>query len=93
MELKGYEDKFLKMGCQATQLQLRLRGTPDSFPEGKQEMVDLLAEYLENEPEELKFQIDTTYTINSEYARQKNLPRDVMVHFMTKSLREEVIRR
>lgn len=91
-EIKANEEKNLKMECQATQLQLRFRGIPESFKDTKEEMIELIADYLKKDVQEIRFQVDKTYRINSDYAHQKDLPRDIMVHFVTRSLKEELLR-
>lgn len=91
--IKGNEERFLKMECQSTQLQLRFRGVPETSKIDKQGMIEILAEYLDMEIQEIQYQIDIVYRINSEYAHQKKLPRDIMIFCLTRSLKEEILRK
>lgn len=91
--MKDNEERLLRMECHTTQLQLRLRGISEANEINKEVMVGIFAEYLEKEVSEIQPQIDMVYRINSGYALQKKLPRDVMVYFMSRNLKEEIFRK
>lgn len=55
-------------------------------------MVEILAEYLNQEPERVEDKIDLVYCIRSLYADNKNLPKDVSVQFITKNERRHIKR-
>lgn len=92
IEMKENEERFLKMECHSTQLQLRLRGIPETVKIEKQVIQKMLAEYLDKEITEISYQIDSVYRINSEYARLNKLPRDTMIHFVTHSIKEDLLK-
>lgn len=63
--------------------------------EEKEENVDkvteLLAEYLGEKADEVMYNLDLVYRVNSSYATQNNIPRDIVVQFSSKRMKEDIL--
>lgn len=58
---------------------IRLRGVPEGEGENIHEfIVEKLAQYLEESPEDISFNFESIYRVNSTYAKRKQLPRVVV---------------
>lgn len=51
-------------------------------------MVNIISEFLEMPQEEVEKEYDDIYRVNSEFARQKKLPRDIIVRVITHKMRD-----
>ncbi|XP_066480638.1 uncharacterized protein PF3D7_1120000-like [Tiliqua scincoides] len=96
-DVKRFEDYMLKLECNAMETCLRLRGVPENLredvKEDRKEVIRILAAFIDLQPEEMEYQCDMVYRINSQYARQKNLSRDIIVQLPTKRTKEEILRK
>lgn len=72
---------------------LRFGGVPESQGEVREEMLNILSEFLEKPQEELEQMCDKIYRVNSEYARMKKLPRDIIVKVTTHKMRYYILSR
>ena len=72
--------------------QLRFRGLPEVEGKSAQEqMTEVLADYLGKEEEEIVAILDVAYRVNSRIATQRKLPRDVIVQFTTRNMKERIV--
>lgn len=77
----------------STEIYLSLRGVPELLGENiYQRIVDALAGFLNEQPDEIKDKMDLIYRVNSIYAEKKNIPRDVIVQLLTKKMKEDILR-
>lgn len=67
--------------CKALENFLRLRGVVEEKGGNILQVVTaLLSDYLEKQPKEISYNLDMVYRVNSKYAIQNHLPRDVVVY-------------
>lgn len=86
-------DKMVIMECKLLENCIRFRGLPENEKNIREEMIEILAEFLEISAEEVESKCDDIYRVNSEFARRKNLPRDVIVKLLTHNLRDSIFAR
>lgn len=55
--------------------------------------MDILAEFLEEQPKKIICNFDLVYRVNSLYAEKKNLLRDVIVQLLTKKNEKDILRK
>lgn len=73
---------------------LRLRGVPEKSDENTREyIVSALAQYLQIEEEDLDSEIDKIFRVNSRYAREKKVPRDILIYFVRKVTKEQILKK
>lgn len=71
---------------------IKIRGLREKEDENLYEyLVPRLAEYVGAEQEQFQWEISKLFRINSKIARQKKLPRDVVIYFTRKKIRDEII--
>lgn len=88
---RAMQASITTLECKALENYLRLRGVVEEKEENISEVVSaLFAEYLEEQPEEISYNLDMVYRVNSKYATQNNLPRDVVVQITSKKIKEEI---
>lgn len=72
---------------------LRFHGIPEQTDEViRTRMVEILAQYMNQEPEGVEAKTDLVYRVRSFYAEKKNLPKDVIVQFTTKNMKEDIMK-
>lgn len=55
-------------------------------------MVEILTEYFNQEPGRVEDKTDIVYRVRSSYAEKKNLPKDAIVQFVTKKMKEGIMK-
>lgn len=83
---------MIKLECKTRDNMLRFRGIPEDKDENISEMlVRKIAELLGEPPKDLNFNFNSVYRVNSNYALQKKLPRDVVAQVTSKKLKEDIL--
>ncbi|XP_058048141.1 uncharacterized protein LOC131202800 [Ahaetulla prasina] len=86
------EDHMVVLQYRALEKALRIRGLQDRKEEDIKKVIsEALAEMLGMDPREVDFQIDKAHRINSWVARQKKLPRDIVIYFLTSTIRNQLL--
>ncbi|XP_067318469.1 STE20-like serine/threonine-protein kinase [Anolis sagrei] len=76
-----------------TDYQLRFRNIEEKEGENLREIIMEITTRMTNiTPEEMNKEIDMTQRINSSYAKRNNVPRDILVSFCRKNVRDEINR-
>lgn len=71
---------------------LRLRGIPEEEEENIYEIVlEKIAHFLEKQPEDISFNIEAVYRVNSNYVKQRKLLWDVVVWMIEKKMKDDII--
>ncbi|XP_062828079.1 rootletin-like [Anolis carolinensis] len=75
-----------------SEYQLRLRNVHEEQKENIKSIISqLIARLMDCQEKEVDLQIDKVYRINTNFARKNKVARDVIVHFVRKSFRNEVL--
>lgn len=77
------KDQVMLLECKLLDGYVRFRGVPENDKEVREEMVNIIAEFLEMSPNEVERKCDVIYRVNSNFAKQKKLPRDIVVNLIT----------
>lgn len=93
ISLKADKDKLeLKNELKLRELQLRIRGLEEEEGEDiRDKVVDILAELLEINSEELDKMLDYVFRLRSFYANKNKVPRNVLVNVTSKKLKDQMI--
>lgn len=71
---------------------IKLRGIPEQENENLYKfLIPILADFVEEPAEQFPWEIDTLYRINSKLAKQRNLPRDVVIYCVRKQTKDLII--
>lgn len=69
-----------------------MRGIPEERDENISEVViDKLANFLGEQVDNISYNFEAIYRVNSNYASQKKLPRDVVVQMISRKIKEDII--
>ncbi|XP_058041219.1 arf-GAP with GTPase, ANK repeat and PH domain-containing protein 1 isoform X1 [Ahaetulla prasina] len=86
------EDQVVILQYKLMEGALRIRGMQEQRGEDLRKIIsDALAEFIEVEPQEVAYQIDKIYRANSWIARQRKLPRDIVVYFVKRTMRNQIL--
>lgn len=86
------QNSIVALECKALDCFLRFRGVMEEKGENVSEkMTEAIAKYLGEQTDEVAFNIDTVYRVNSNYAAQNKIPRDIVVQFSSKKMKEEIL--
>ncbi|KAM3846951.1 uncharacterized protein M6D78_004035 [Vipera latastei] len=86
------EDELTILEYKNMEFALRIRGLKENPKEDLEwEVAQAAAPVLKCEPEELLKEMDKTFRVNSWIARQKKLPRDVVIYFSRRLTRNSII--
>lgn len=59
----------------------------------RQEMIQMLSEFLQRDLELIERDVDLVYRVNSQFAILHNVPREVHIKFVKRELRDEILRK
>lgn len=90
---KKLQDRILMMDCKMLELHLHMRGLTEEPGDLRDQIITLLADFLQKSCEEIDNNCEVVYRVNSEFAKLKKLPRDVIIQLATKRLRDEILDR
>lgn len=79
--IKTLQKKVLLMDCKLLELHLRFRGIPDEQGILRDQIIRLIADFLQRSPDEIEKN-------PSDYAKAKNIPSDVVVQLPSKRIRD-----
>ncbi|XP_058047818.1 uncharacterized protein LOC131202669 [Ahaetulla prasina] len=86
------EDQVVILQYKLMEGALRIRGMQEERGEDLRKIrSEALAEFIEVEPQEVAYQIDKIYRVNSWIARQRKLPRDIVVYFVKRTMRNQIL--
>lgn len=88
---KTLQERILMLDCKMLELHLCFRGIPEEQGDIRQQMIILIVDLVQRPPEEIDKNCYGIYRVNSEFARQKNIPRDVIVKVTTRKLIDEIL--
>ncbi|XP_067322328.1 uncharacterized protein PF3D7_1120000-like [Anolis sagrei] len=93
LEKEKAEEKQLQTETKEMEYQLRLRNIQEEQGENIREKVkEILGELMERTKQEIEDQTDRIFRINTNYAIRNRTARDVIVHFVKKTQRDEVLK-
>lgn len=90
-KMEQWQDQLFLRDCKLLDNFLCFRGIPEMKGEVRQEIINVLAEFLEKTPEETDGLCDEIYRVNSDFARDKKLPRDVIIKVLTNKMRNLIL--
>ncbi|XP_060546126.1 uncharacterized protein LOC117661176 isoform X1 [Pantherophis guttatus] len=86
------EREVLMIQYNFTEYAIRLRGLQENDRDDLRKISsEILAGILKVQPDEVFCRIDRIYRINSWLAKQKQLPRDVVIYFTDKGIRNDIV--
>lgn len=86
LDLKALDDQRMRQNC------LKLRGLKEARGENLYDrLIPALAEYMNISVQELSWSTDKIYRINSKIARDKDLPRDIVLYFLRQNVKEQLL--
>lgn len=84
----------LKLQLKQRELCLKLRGVPEQFNENLYEfLTPILAKYMSVPTQQFSWEIDRMYRLNSKVAREKKLPRDIVLYLLRKRVKDEILQK
>lgn len=89
-ENRKLQDQLVTLECKMLENCMRFRGVPESENNVWLEMIEIISEFLEMSVEEVEKDCVDIYKVNSDFARQKNLPRDIIVKVVSHKLRDMI---
>ncbi|XP_067320952.1 uncharacterized protein PF3D7_1120000-like [Anolis sagrei] len=93
LEKEKTEEKQLQTEMKDMEYQLRLRNIQEEQGENIREKVkEILGELMEKSGQEIDEQTDRIYRVNTNYAIRNRTARDVIIHFVKKIQRDEVLK-
>lgn len=85
------QEQMALMECKILENHLRFRGIPEMKGEVRQEMIDIISEFIEKSQEEVEQMCDDIYRVKSDFIRNKNLPRDIIVKLLAHKDRDLIL--
>lgn len=83
---------IVTLECKALETNIRLGGLIEERGGNIGEIItELIAEYLEEQQDEVRYNLEQVYRVNSKYAMQNQIPRDVVVQFSSRKMKEELL--
>lgn len=87
------QDQLIVLEYKILENSIRFRGIPESEKDVREEMTDIISELIEIPPDEVDRDCEAIYRVNSDFARQKSLPRDIIVKVTSHKLRDLIFSR
>lgn len=88
---KLMQASIITLECKALDNCLRLRGVVEEKGEDIMEAITgLFVDYLGEQSEDVAYNLDTVYRVNSNFVTQNQLPRDVVVRFSSRKMKEGI---
>lgn len=85
---KLLQEKVLSMECKMMEPYLRFRIVLDTKNENiYKKVVELIANFIGGDQDEIEYNFEDVYRVNSLVAEQKGLPRDIVVKMVSKKLK------
>lgn len=86
LDEKAIEDYKLRENC------LKIRGLKEEKGENLYErLIPILAEYTEMQVQDLHWEINKMFRLNSAIAKEKDWPRDIVIYFLRKRMRDLIL--
>lgn len=90
-QIKEMQASITILECKALQNSIRLHGVVEEKEDIRKTISSLFAEYLEEQVEDVTHNLDAVCRVNAKFASQNQLPRDVVVKFLAKKMKEEIV--
>ncbi|XP_048365764.1 uncharacterized protein LOC125440155 [Sphaerodactylus townsendi] len=91
--IEALEEKIMLMELRSKEKNIRIRGLKEERSEElEKRIIAELAKFIEYDAEELEAEIDSIFRVNSKFARENNVPRDIIVTFLKKETRDALLR-
>ncbi|XP_058038775.1 uncharacterized protein LOC131198304 [Ahaetulla prasina] len=91
-KMEKTDDEIVLIQYRNMEFALRIRGLNENKEENLREIFsEVFAEILAARPADVAYQIDKIYRVNSWIARQKKLPRDVVIYFTSRTVRKQIL--
>ncbi|XP_067318496.1 uncharacterized protein PF3D7_1120000-like [Anolis sagrei] len=92
-KMESLQEQQENLEVKEKEFQLRFRNIQEEENENiKKTIANIVAQLLQLNAEDTEVNIDRVFRIQSEYAKKHNVPRDVIVYFGKKSMRDEVLK-
>lgn len=92
IKVKNWNVSYLiKLECKLLDNYIRFRGVPENQKETREEMINILSEFLEMPQSEVEQECDEIYRVNSEFAHIRKLPRDIIVKVLNHTMRDAIL--
>lgn len=89
---KALQASLISLECKVMERYLRLRGIPEENGENIFKlMIDNIARYLGEQPEDVSFNLESVYRVNSDFAVKNQLPRDVITKLGSKKIKNDIL--
>ncbi|XP_060543091.1 transmembrane protein 168 isoform X4 [Pantherophis guttatus] len=93
-KIQRVEDEITMMKFRSMEFAIRIRGIKESDRQDlRQICADALAVLLKINSDEIFYKIDKIYRVNSWVARQRQLPRDVVIYFTDRRMRNDILQK
>nr|XP_060623125.1 trichohyalin-like [Anolis sagrei ordinatus] len=100
IKVKNIETKSTRMEAKQEELeakemefQLRIRNIQEDANENiREKVIEILAELMECTGQQMQERTDRIYRVNTGFARRNRTARDVIVHFVKKTTRDDILR-
>lgn len=86
---KKLQDHILKVDCKLLELHLRFRGIPEKQGNLWEQMIKILAEFVNKPMDEIEGNCEEIYRVNSEYAQTKNIPR--VIRLVSRKIKDIIL--
>ncbi|XP_042295175.1 uncharacterized protein LOC121915227 [Sceloporus undulatus] len=88
-----YEDDQLIWETRARERCIKIRGLPEQDGEDLYlRLVPILAKFLHKEEQSCLLEIDRMFRLNSKIAKQKKIPRDIVIYFLRKEMKDRILK-
>ncbi|XP_070587150.1 uncharacterized protein PF3D7_1120000-like [Erythrolamprus reginae] len=89
---RGYDESITHLEMQRASYGLRFQNVIEEKDEDlKAIMADITGKILQMDPDDIKREIDEVFRISNSYIRRFNLPREIHIKFVRKSLRDDIL--
>ncbi|XP_060550752.1 uncharacterized protein LOC132712616 [Pantherophis guttatus] len=93
-KMQRIEDEIVMIQFRAMEFAIRLRGIREEERQDlRQVCSEALAKILQVNPDLVFHKIDKIYRVNSWVARQRQLPRDVVIYFTEREIRNDILQK
>lgn len=91
-KLSQSEQTILLLENKLRERSIKLRGVPEEKEENLfEKVIPLIARFIDMEEDYLETQVEKIFRINTKIAREKKLPRDILIGFVNIRIKEEIL--
>ncbi|XP_042299853.1 uncharacterized protein LOC121917795 [Sceloporus undulatus] len=86
LDMRALEEQKARQNC------LKLRGVKENKGENLYDLlIPILADYMNIPVQEVSWSINKIYRINSKIAKEKSLPRDIVIYFLRQNVKDHLL--